>query len=118
MFICETITRVTLQLTPKQILIFDLKSGAKPFRPAPKSNRIEDVTALAWNQIADYILAVGSNNGSTAVYDLRGKREIMKLAYPGGRKVVTGIAWHPNSVGFPISFFSYFIVSPYSLHRN
>ena len=78
--------------------MFDLQSGAKPFRPAPKSNRIEDVSALSWNQIADYILAVGSNNGSTAVYDLRGKREIMKLSYPGGRKQVTGISWHPNTV--------------------
>jgi protein transport protein SEC31 len=48
--------------------------------------------------MADYILAVGSNNGSTAVYDLRGKREIMKLSYPGGRKQVTGLAWHPNLV--------------------
>jgi WD40 repeat protein len=81
-----------------QVLVFDLKSGAKPFRPAPKSNRIEDVSTLSWNQMADYILAVGSNNGSTAVYDLRGKREIMKLSYPGGRKQVTGLAWHPNLV--------------------
>jgi protein transport protein SEC31 len=76
--------------------VFDINTPAvKPYRPAPKSNRIEDVTSLSWNHIADYIFAVGSSNGVTAVYDIRGKREIIKLVYPGGRKRVTGIAWHP-----------------------
>jgi protein transport protein SEC31 len=74
-----------------KVLIFDLNTGVKPYKPAPKSARLEDISTLSWNQLADYILAVGSINGSTAVYDLRGKREIMKLSYPGGRKQVTGI---------------------------
>jgi protein transport protein SEC31 len=85
--------------------VFDVKAQVasaplKPYHPAPKSNRLEDITTLSWNQMADYILAVGSNNGITAVYDLRTKREIMKLAYPGGRKQVTGIAWHPLNVSY------------------
>ena len=75
-----------------------MNTGAEPFRPCAKAARAEDVTCLSWNQMADYILAVGSNSGATSVYDLRGKREIMKLAYPGGRRKVTGISWHPSLV--------------------
>ncbi len=82
------------------MLIFDLNTGSKPYRPYSKPARADDVTCLSWNHVADYILAVGSNNGATGVYDLRGKREIMKLAYPGGRAKVTGISWHPSTVYF------------------
>lgn len=87
-----------------KVLVFDLNSGTKPYRPSSKPSRAEDVSCLSWNQVADYILAVGSNSGATGVYDLRGKREIMKLAYPGGRRKVTGISWHPSTVIFSYNF--------------
>ena len=88
-----------------ELWVFDLNASlSKPFRPAPKSNRIADVTTLGWNHIADYIFAAGSSHGTSSVFDLRGKREIMNLVYPGGRKPVTGMDWHPVNVIFSIFF--------------
>ncbi|OMJ20706.1 Protein transport protein SEC31, partial [Smittium culicis] len=74
---------------------------------------IEDVTDLSWNNQVQQILATSSNSGSTAVWDLRNRREVMNLAHSGNlgldlnqgmsssngmsRSGVSAVKWHPNS---------------------
>ena len=72
---------------------------------------------MAWNQQVQYVLAGASSSGYTVVWDLRGKREVVALAYGGGagtlagqsggglgmavggRRGMSDIAWHPDNVG-------------------
>ena len=81
-----------------QIFIWDLTNPTKPYSPGARSQKLEDITTLSWNRAVSYILATASNNGYTVVWDLRNRREIIKLAHPGGRKPIMGVAWNPDSV--------------------
>lgn len=74
------------------------------------------MTAVSWNNNVPYILAGASSTGYTVVWDLRGKREVVALAYGGGagtmagqgsmgssmavggRRGMSDIAWHPDNV--------------------
>lgn len=69
-----------------------------------------------------YVLAGASSSGYTVVWDLRGKREVVALAYGGGagtlagqsgagvgmavggRRGMSDIAWHPDNVLFVFIF--------------
>ncbi|KAI8909273.1 hypothetical protein DFJ77DRAFT_433416 [Powellomyces hirtus] len=78
-----------------EIFIWDLNNPAKHFTPGAKSQRLEDITTVAWNEHAAHIIATASNNGNTVIWDLRQKRELLTLVHPGGRKPITSIAWNP-----------------------
>ncbi|KAJ3137537.1 protein transport protein S31 [Geranomyces variabilis] len=80
-----------------EIFIWDtsVSGPLKPGTPGAKSARLEDITAIAWNNTATHILATASNNGNIAVWDLKSRREICMLIHPGGRKPITAIAWDP-----------------------
>ncbi|KAJ3370710.1 protein transport protein S31 [Kappamyces sp. JEL0680] len=79
-----------------EIFIWDLNQLNKPYAPGARSQRLEDVTCLAWNKEVPHILASGSSNGYTVVWDLRNRKELIKIPYPGGRKPVTCVAWNPD----------------------
>jgi protein transport protein SEC31 len=102
-----------------QVYIWDLKGDpSKPFEPTPgaRSNKLDEMTAVAWNNTVPHILAGSSSTGYTIVWDLRGKREVVALAYGGGAGTMAGqaamgssmavggkrgmsdIAWHPDNV--------------------
>ncbi|KAJ3111982.1 protein transport protein S31 [Phlyctochytrium bullatum] len=83
-----------------QIFIWDLKNPTNnPYSPGTRSQKLEDVTTLAWNRQVVYILATASNNGNTVIWDLRNRREVITLTHPGGRRPpITGIAWNPDNV--------------------
>ncbi|TPX63442.1 hypothetical protein SpCBS45565_g06633 [Spizellomyces sp. 'palustris'] len=81
--------------TDGEIYIWDLTNPTKPYTPGAKSQRLEDVSTLAWNRQVAYILGTASNNGYTVLWDLRHKKEIITLAHPGGRKPITALAWNP-----------------------
>lgn len=83
--------------TDGDIFIWDLNNLSKPYTPGNKSSRLEDVTSLAWNKQVPHIMATGSNNGMTVVWDLKNRREVLQLSNPNGRKVVTSIAWNPDN---------------------
>lgn len=68
----------------------------KPFTPGVKSQRLQDVTALAWNRQVSHILATASNNGCAVIWDLKNRREVIHLASPNSRKPITAIAWNPD----------------------
>jgi len=52
--------------------------------PGSQSTKLDEITSVAWNQQVQYVLASSSSTGYTVVWDLRGKREVVALAYGGG----------------------------------
>ncbi|KIK00412.1 hypothetical protein K443DRAFT_679209 [Laccaria amethystina LaAM-08-1] len=98
-----------------EIYIWDLKDPSKPYTPTPgsRSTKLDEITSVAWNQQVQYVLAGASSTGYTVVWDLRGKREVVALAYGGGAGTLSGqvgsgmavggrrgmsdIAWHPDN---------------------
>ncbi|KAJ6573806.1 hypothetical protein DFH09DRAFT_981344 [Mycena vulgaris] len=85
-----------------EVFIWDLNSPAKPYAPTPgtRSTKLDEMTAVAWNRQVQYVLAGASNTGYTVVWDLRGKREVVALAYGGGGGSGGGmsdIKWHPDN---------------------
>ena len=107
-----------LFLTVEQVYIWDLKDPSKPYSPTPgaRSTKLDEITSVAWNQQVPSVLAGASTTGYTVVWDLRGKREVVALAYgggagtmagrnmstsgmaAGGRRGMSAIAWHPDNV--------------------
>ena len=89
-----------------QIYIWDLKDPSKPYSPGTRSSKLDEVGALAWNNQVPHVLATSSGTGYTVVWDLRGKREVVALAYGGGagtqagsgRRGMSDVAWHPDNV--------------------
>ncbi|CAA7257388.1 unnamed protein product [Cyclocybe aegerita] len=100
-----------------EVFIWDLKDPSKPYSPTPgsRSTKLDEITSVAWNQQVQYVLAGASSTGYTVVWDLRGKREVVALAYGGGagtlagqsgagagmavggRRGMSDIAWHPDN---------------------
>ncbi|KAI9208496.1 uncharacterized protein BJ171DRAFT_419511 [Polychytrium aggregatum] len=79
-----------------EIFVWDLNNPAKPYSPGARSLKLEDITALSWNRQAGSILATASNNGQTAIWDLRTRKDLITLSHPGGRRAITSVAWHPE----------------------
>ncbi|KAJ1962794.1 protein transport protein S31 [Dipsacomyces acuminosporus] len=90
-----------------EVFIWDVVNDFKSYSPGARSQRIENVTDLSWNNQVQHILATASNTGSSAVWDLRSRREVIALNTPGvigvnsmmggGRAGVSAIAWNPAS---------------------
>ena len=68
-----------------------LKDRSKPYSPTPgaRSTKLDEITSVVWNQQVLYLLAPATT-GHTVVWDLRGKREVVALAYGGGAGTLTG----------------------------
>ncbi|KAJ7048617.1 hypothetical protein C8F01DRAFT_1266962 [Mycena amicta] len=84
-----------------EVYIWDLlNSPSKPLAPTPgaRSTKLDEMTAVAWNRQVQYVLAGASSTGNTVVWDLRGKREVVTLAYgAGGAGGMSDIKWHPDN---------------------
>jgi len=98
-----------------QIYIWDLKDPSKPYTPGTRSTKLDETTAIAWNNHVSHILATSSSTGYTVVWDLRAKREMVALAYSGGagtgggslqgggamaiggRRGMSDVSWHPDN---------------------
>ncbi|CAE6433362.1 unnamed protein product [Rhizoctonia solani] len=96
-----------------ELYIWDLKNPSTPYTPGARSQRLDGVSALAWNAQVAHILASSSLSGYTVVWDLRGKREVVALQYGGGggpvggpgggqgvggvRRGMSDVAWHPDN---------------------
>jgi WD40 repeat protein len=90
-----------------QVYIWDLKDPSKPYSPGTRSSKLDEISALAWNNQVPHVLATSSGTGYTVVWDLRGKREVVALAYGGsasgnqtgsGRRGMSDVGWHPDNV--------------------
>ncbi|KAG2049877.1 WD40 repeat-like protein [Suillus hirtellus] len=75
-----------------EVYIWDLNDLLKPYSPTPgtRSTKLDEITSVAWNQQVQYVLAGASSMGYTVVWDLRGKREVVALAYSGGVGTLSG----------------------------
>ncbi|KAK9695277.1 protein transport protein S31, partial [Basidiobolus ranarum] len=83
-----------------EIFIWDLTNPTRPYSPGPRSQRLDDITSLSWNNQVQHIMATSSNTGHTVVWDLKNRREVMHMAYPGtmgGRGGITAVAWNPDN---------------------
>ncbi|KAF8438677.1 WD40-repeat-containing domain protein [Boletus edulis BED1] len=98
-----------------EVYIWDLNDPSKPYSPTPgnRSSKLDEITSVAWNRQVQYVLAGASSSGFSVVWDLRGKREVVALAYGGGagtlggtvgsgmamggRRGMSAIAWHPDN---------------------
>ncbi|EJT99394.1 hypothetical protein DACRYDRAFT_23938 [Dacryopinax primogenitus] len=99
-----------------EIYIWDLTNPTKPYTPtgtAAPSTKLDLITSLAWNSSVAHVLASSSSTGYTVVWDLRGKREVVALAYGGGaatgggavaggmeigrRRGMSDVCWHPEN---------------------
>ncbi|KAJ1680430.1 protein transport protein S31 [Spiromyces aspiralis] len=99
-----------------EVLVWDANNDFKSYTPGARSQRLEKVTDLAWNNQVQHILATASNTGSSVVWDLRNRREIIALNYSGGAGVnamglgpmggmmmnsgrlgISAIAWNPDN---------------------
>lgn len=81
-----------------------MTNPTRPYSPGARSNKLDEVTSVAWNCQVQHILATSSTTGYTVVWDLRNRKEIMTLAAPGaggmggGHRGISSIAWHPDVV--------------------
>ncbi|KAI4524793.1 hypothetical protein K525DRAFT_262233 [Schizophyllum commune Loenen D] len=99
-----------------EVYVWDIKDPSKPYTPTgTRSTKLDEITSIAWNQQVQHVLAGASSTGYTVVWDLRGKREVVALAYGGGagtlagqissgggmaiggRRGMSDIAWHPDN---------------------
>ncbi|KZV73883.1 hypothetical protein PENSPDRAFT_749733 [Peniophora sp. CONT] len=96
-----------------EIFIWNMLDPSKPYSPGAKSNKLEDISALAWNNQVAHVLASASTSGYTVVWDLRHKREVVALTYGAGggpvmggvqgglaygaRRGMSDVAWHPEN---------------------
>ena len=100
-----------------EVFIWDLNNPAKPYHPGPRSQKLEEITSVAWNAQVAHVLASSSDTGYTVVWDLRHKKEVVGISYGGGagtmggpfgnssaitqqgRRGISSVQWHPDNVG-------------------
>jgi protein transport protein SEC31 len=92
-----------------------MSDPSKPYSPGTRSAKLDEISALSWNNQVAHILASSSGSGYTVVWDLRHKREVVALAYGastgsvsggmlgnnvgfGARRGMSDVAWHPENV--------------------
>ncbi|KAJ8502017.1 hypothetical protein ONZ45_g11925 [Pleurotus djamor] len=99
-----------------EVYVWDMKDPSHPYSPGTRSTKLDEITSVAWNSQVQHVLAGASTTGYTVVWDLRGKREVVALAYGGGtgtlagqhvgsmnglavggRRGMSDIAWHPDN---------------------
>lgn len=127
--------------TNGEVYVWDLKNPGTPYTPGARSSKLDEITALAWNNHVAHVLGTSSSSGYTVVWDLRGKREVTALQYGGGagttggssvlqgggvlalgsRRGMSAIAWHPDNVrpstrGLEDSFLT-ILIRPLALSR-
>ncbi|KAJ2715531.1 protein transport protein S31 [Coemansia spiralis] len=89
--------------TNGEVFIWDIVSEFKSHAAGARSQRMDSVTDLAWNNQVQHILVTASNTGALVVWDLRQHREIMALNSAGaigsgtGRAGASAVAWNPAS---------------------
>ncbi|KAI8981701.1 hypothetical protein BDF20DRAFT_905569 [Mycotypha africana] len=85
-----------------EIYIWDISKPEKPYTPGPKSQKMDDITSVAWNGQVQHILATTSSTGHTVVWDLRNRKEVMTLTAPNlggfasGQRSISSVVWHPD----------------------
>ncbi|KAG4300895.1 hypothetical protein PCK1_002972, partial [Pneumocystis canis] len=84
-----------------EIWIWDMESPTKPYSSGQKSNQLGEIQSIAFNkdEKVPYILATAGDTGITSVWDLRAKKAVVNLQFPGiggGKKGMSSVIWHPD----------------------
>ncbi|KTW27849.1 uncharacterized protein T551_02816 [Pneumocystis jirovecii RU7] len=82
-----------------EIWIWDMECPMKPYSSGQKSNQLGEIQSIAFNKDpkVPYILATAGNTGITSVWDLRAKKAVVNLQFPGvggGKKGMSSVIWH------------------------
>jgi protein transport protein SEC31 len=67
-----------------------LEKSGHPYTPGARRSKLDEITALAWNNHVAHVLGTSSSSGYTVVWGLRGKREVTALQYGGGAGTTGG----------------------------
>jgi protein transport protein SEC31 len=78
-----------------ELFIWDLNNPEKPYTPGSKSQKLDDITCVAWNRQVQHIMASSSVNGCSVIWDLKRKAEVIHLSV-NSKRAVTSIAWNPD----------------------
>ncbi|XP_060928314.1 protein transport protein Sec31A isoform X2 [Limanda limanda] len=79
-----------------EIYIWDMNTFGSPMTPGPKTQPLEDISCVAWNQQVQHILASASPSGRASVWDLRKNDLIIKVSDHSNRMHCSGLAWNPE----------------------
>ncbi|KAM4703392.1 protein transport protein Sec31B [Rhinophrynus dorsalis] len=79
-----------------EVFIWDLNNFTVPMTPGAKSQPIEDISAIAWNQQVQHILSSAHPSGKAVVWDLRKNEPVIKVSDHSNRMHCSGMMWHPE----------------------
>ncbi|XP_066456643.1 protein transport protein Sec31B isoform X2 [Eleutherodactylus coqui] len=79
-----------------EVFIWDLNNFSVPMTPGAKSQPVEDVSAISWNQQVQHILSSAHPSGKAVVWDLRKNEPVIKVSDHTNRMHLSGMLWHPE----------------------
>ncbi|KAM3913240.1 protein transport protein Sec31B isoform 2-T2 [Leptodactylus fuscus] len=79
-----------------EVFIWDLNNFCVPMTPGAKSQPVEDVSAVSWNQQVQHILSSAHPSGKAVVWDLRKNEPVIKVSDHSNRMHLSGMLWHPE----------------------
>ncbi|XP_044152770.1 protein transport protein Sec31B isoform X3 [Bufo gargarizans] len=79
-----------------EVFIWDLNNFSVPMTPGAKSQPVEDVSAISWNQQVQHILSSAHPSGKAVVWDLRKNEPVIKVSDHSNRMHLSGMLWHPE----------------------
>ncbi|XP_077115274.1 protein transport protein Sec31B isoform X2 [Ranitomeya variabilis] len=79
-----------------EVFIWDLNNFSVPMTPGAKSQPVEDVSAVSWNQQVQHILSSAHPSGKAVVWDLRKNEPVIKVSDHSNRMHLSGMLWHPE----------------------
>jgi len=82
-----------------QVNIINLQNATQPalYQPSDSNKHAgSEVLCCAWNRKVQHILCSCSNTGTTVVWDLKQKKEVISFQDPANRQRISGVEWHPE----------------------
>ncbi|KAM5141534.1 protein transport protein Sec31B isoform 2-T2 [Mantella aurantiaca] len=79
-----------------EVFIWDLNNFSVPMTPGAKSQPVEDISAISWNQQVQHILSSSHPSGKAVVWDLRKNEPVIKVSDHSNRMHCSGMLWHPE----------------------
>jgi len=82
-----------------EVNIVNIENPGQPvvFKPSATNKHAgSEVLCCAWNRKVQHILCSSSNTGTTVVWDLKQKKEVISFQDPINRLRCSSVAWHPD----------------------
>lgn len=82
-----------------QVNIINIQNATAPafYHPSESNKHAgSEVLCCAWNRKVQHILCSCSNTGTTVVWDLKQKKEVISFQDPAKRQRISGVEWHPE----------------------